>query len=214
MYLIHPRVQGVDQELRDSYAGTDSYAGIDTSTLGHLTDFGYVRGLQPLVRPLRLLGNALTVRIPHVDGSIIREALIQSQPGDVLVIDMSGDSERACWGELRQLAALHKGLAGVVVDGCVTDVRALKELGLPVFSRGISSLTTRSLKLEGELNRPVSIGGVAVCPGDLVVGDDDGLFILNADLARELSFAAHDKQARDAQRRQELALPRALDISS
>lgn len=198
MYRIQPRIQGVTPEL------LALYRDLSTSTLGHLTDFGFVRGLHPLFRPLRLLGNAVTVRIPHIDGSVIREALALSQPQDVLVIDMSGDDHRACWGEQRTLAALAKRLSGVVVSGCVTDVRAVIELGFPVFSKSISALTTRALNLEGEVNTPVVVGGVCVQPGSLVAGDDDGLFVIDPQQAVQLGLRASDRQRQDRQQRSKL----------
>lgn len=197
-YRVHPRIQGVSDDL------LELYRDINASTIGHFTDFGFVRGIYPLFRPIRLLGNVVTVRIPHLDGGAIREALLLSQPGDVLVIDMSGDDQRACWGELRTLAALTKKLAGVVVSGCVTDVRAITRLAFPVFSRSISALTTRTLNLEGEVNTPVSIGGVSVQPGNLAIGDDDGLFILDPGRAMELGTLTADKQREEEQQRRKL----------
>lgn len=207
MHRIQPRIQGVTPEL------LDLYKDLHASTIGHFTDFGFVRGVHPLFRPIRLLGNAITVRIPHTDGSVIRQALSLSQPQDVLVIDMSGDDHRACWGEMRTRAALIKRLSGVVISGCVTDVRAVNELGFPVFCKSISALTTRSLNLEGEVNTPVSLGGVCIQPGDLVVGDDDGLFILNPQQAVELGQLAREKQREERQYRGETAgMNRAPDV--
>lgn len=92
MFRIEPRVQGVTPEL------LELYREISPSTIGHMTDFGFLNGLSPLFRPISLLGNAVTVRIPHMDATAIRHALDQAEPGDVLVIDMSGDDQRACWG--------------------------------------------------------------------------------------------------------------------
>ncbi|EPC02209.1 hypothetical protein L861_15990 [Litchfieldella anticariensis FP35 = DSM 16096] len=198
MFDIQPRVVGASPSL------LSRYEEIATSTLGHFTDFGAITGLQPLRRPVRLLGNALTVRIPHIDGSVIRRALEMACPGDVLVIDMSGDEQRACWGELRSYAALRKGLAGIVTSGCVTDVQQLATLDLPVYSRGISPLTTRALELEGEVNTPVSIDGVTVNAGDLVIGDDDGLFVLSPPRAEALASQAIDKQCQEESRRRQL----------
>jgi regulator of RNase E activity RraA len=198
---LQPRVQGVDAAL---YA---LYADIDASTIGHLTDDGYVRGMQPLFRPIRLLGNAVTVRLPAVDGSVLRPALIASRPGDVLVIEMArGDEHRACWGELRTLAARIKGVAGVVIAGCVTDVRAVTALGFPVFSSGVSAITTRPLDGGGAVNVPVHIGGVTVRPGDLVVGDDDGLFILDPARAADIGARAAQRRVAEAERRQQMAV--------
>ena len=202
MHQVQPRVQGVTPAL------LELFEDIDASTIGHLADAGYVRGMQPLFRPIRILGNAVTVRIPAADGSAIREALIASQPGDVLVIEMAaGDEHRACWGELRTLAALIKQLAGAVISGCVTDVRAVTALGFPVFSRSVSALTTRPLNLGGQVNLPVNVGGVCVHPGDLVVGDDDGLFILDPLQAMKLGRQARDKQRDEQRQRSKLSMP-------
>lgn len=199
MHKLHPRIEGVGPEL------LALYADIGASTIGHLSEDGYVHGMQPLVRPVRLLGNAVTIKLPAIDGSAIRQALIASRAGDVLVIEMAeGDQHRACWGELRTLAALRKQLAGVVISGCVTDVRALASLGFPVFSLAVSALTTRSLDLGGEVNVPVRIAGVGVLPGDLVVGDDDGLFILDPAQALDIGRRARLKQQDESERRAQL----------
>jgi len=199
MHNVHPRIQGAGPEL------LALYAGIDAATIGHLCEDGYAHGLLPLTRPIRLLGNAVTVKLPAADGGAIREALLCSRAGDVLVIEMAaGDRHRACWGELRTLAAIRKQLAGVVIAGCVTDVRALAALGFPVFSLAVSALTTRTLDLDGDVNVPVDIAGVRVLPGDLVVGDDDGLFILPPGQAAEIGRRAHLKQQAEAERRAQL----------
>ncbi|MGR4068801.1 RraA family protein [Halomonas sp. LR3S48] len=198
MFDIRPRVSGASSEL------LARYREVATSTLGHFTDLGAITDLMPLHHPTRLLGSALTVRIPHLDGSVIRQALEMAEPGDVLVIDVAGDERRACWGELRTYAALRKGLAGVVTSGRVTDTAELVRLGLPIYSRGSSPLTTRAVELEGEVNVPVAIDGVAIAPGDLIVGDDDGLFALTPARAEALLAPVLDKQAREAERRREV----------
>ncbi|MGR2740067.1 RraA family protein [Billgrantia sp. Q4P2] len=198
MFDIRPRVRGISPEL------LARYREVATSTLGHFTDIGAITDLTPLRRPTRLLGSALTVRIPHLDGSVIRQALEMVEPGDVLVIDVAGDERRACWGEMRTYAALRKGLAGVVTSGRVTDTAELVRLGLPIYSRGPSPLTTRSLKLEGEVNVAVAIDGVTIAPGDLIVGDDDGLYALTPERAETVLAAVLDKQAQEAARRREV----------
>ncbi|EPM47062.1 RraA family protein [Pseudomonas syringae] len=189
------------QQLSD--AVIEQFRGIAASTLGHLTDSGYLRGIRPLFDGARLVGNVVTVKVHLPDGSILRDALLNSLPGDVLVIECVGDEHRACWGELRTLAGLIKGLAGVVVSGAVTDVAALREHRLPVFSQGISAVTTRSLGESGELNGPVNIGGVVVNPGDIAIGDDDGVFILSPQQANELLPGLLVKEGADRARREE-----------
>ena len=189
------------QQLSD--AVIEQFRGIAASTLGHLTDSGYLRGIRPLFDGARLVGNVVTVKVNLPDGSILRDALLNSLPGDVLVIECVGDEHCACWGELRTLAGLIKGLAGVVVSGAVTDVAALREHRLPVFSQGISAVTTRSLGESGDLNGPVNIGGVAVNPGDIAIGDDDGVFILSPQQANELLPGLLMKEGADRARRDE-----------
>ncbi|WP_232486431.1 iron chelate uptake ABC transporter family permease subunit, partial [Dickeya dianthicola] len=104
-YQIIPRVPPLSDDL---LAG---YRHISTSTLGHLTETGYLHGIRPLLPDVQMVGNVVTVKLCPPDGGVLREALLLSQPGDVLVVDASDEEARACWGELRALAARVKGLA-------------------------------------------------------------------------------------------------------
>ncbi|HCS45530.1 MAG TPA: S-adenosylmethionine--2-demethylmenaquinone methyltransferase, partial [Pseudomonas sp.] len=143
-FQISPRQQVVSPEL------LDAYRSIPASTIGHFSDRGFLRGIKPLFHDIRMVGNVVTVKVFAPDGSILREALLSSEPGDVLVIECVGDEECGCWGELRTLAGLIKGLAGVVVSGAVTDVSALRRHGLPIFCRDVSAYTTRGIGDRGE----------------------------------------------------------------
>ncbi|MCF5466485.1 RraA family protein [Pseudomonas syringae] len=189
------------QQLSD--AVIEQFRGIAASTIGHLTDSGYLRGIRPLFDGARMVGNVVTVKVQLPDGSILRDALLNSLPGDVLVIECVGDEHCACWGELRALAGLIKGLAGVVVSGAVTDIAALREHRLPVFSRGISAVTTRSLGESGELNGVINVSGVVVHPGDIAVGDDDGVFILSPQQANDMLPELLAKEGADKERRED-----------
>ncbi|SEK86342.1 Regulator of RNase E activity RraA [Pseudomonas sp. NFIX51] len=184
-----------------SAASLEHYHGIAASTIGHFGDEGYLRGIRPLFDGLRMLGNVVTVKVFAPDGAILRDALLLSEPGDVLVIQCVGDQECACWGELRTLAGLIKGLAGVVVEGAVTDVDALREHRLPLFSRGVSAYTTRGIGEQGEVNLPIEVAGVRVNPGDIAIGDDDGVFILDRQRAEALLPQLLAKEEQDRERR-------------
>ncbi|WP_080942971.1 RraA family protein [Pseudomonas fluorescens] len=199
-YQISPRQQLVSPEL------IDQYRAIPSSTIGHFSDRGFLRGIKPLFNDIRIVGNVVTVKVFPPDGSILREALLLSEPGDVLVIECVGDAECGCWGELRTLAGLIKGLAGVVVSGAVTDVGALRLHGLPVFCRDVSAFTTRGIGAEGEVNQPIQVGEVRVQPGDLAIGDDDGIYILDARRAAELLPELITKEETDQRRRAEFLL--------
>jgi regulator of RNase E activity RraA len=196
-YLINPRQQHLNPEL------IAEYRTISSSTIGHFSDRGFLRGIKPLFNDIHMVGNVVSVKVFPPDGSVLREALLLSQPGDVLVIECVGDQECGCWGELRTLAGLIKGLAGVVVSGAVTDVSALRQHGLPVFCRDVSAYTTRGIGAQGEVNQPIQIGEATVHPGDLAIGDDDGVFILAAERAAELLPEFMAKETADQRRRAE-----------
>lgn len=173
MFVINERIQGITAEL------INGYRNVCPSTIGHMTDFGFIKNLRPQLANSFFIGNAVTVRIPHMDSCAVHKVFDVVQPGDVVCIDMSGDIERACWGELVSYMARAKKIAGAVIDGCVTDIKALHDIGIPVFARRVSPLTTRILGIEGEINVPVSVDGVTIHPGDLVIADSDGIFVAN-----------------------------------
>lgn len=155
---------------------------IASSTIGHMRDFGFAHGLHALTGANRAIGTAVTVRLPDMDSTMLHYAVDQIRPGDVLVVDMGGDTDRASVGAMVAFAAKQREAAAIVIDGMATDLGDLVEFGIPVFARGISPMTTRLLGIEGALNVPVSIGGAPVVPGMLVIADPDGvLFIDPAD---------------------------------
>jgi len=192
MFISNNRIEKVSPALRKMYEE------VCPSTIGHMTDFGFLKGLVPLLQNFHFVGNAVTVQLPHMDAVAIHYAIKHCHEGDVLLVDMSGDTERACLGELVAYAAKAKKLAAIIVDGCITDVCAIRNMGMPVFSKGISPITTRSIGIEGAINVPVSICGVAVKPGDLVVGDDDGVFVIDPEYAEEFGARAIIKQNGEA----------------
>ena len=181
------------------------FSKVSTGSLGHLTDFGYALGLQALARPSKAVGLAFTVRVPRLDATVVHYALNLIEPGEVLVIDTSGERERACWGGVVGHAALRAGVNGVVVDGPITDWEEISASGPPVWCRGLSSITGRRLGLEGAVLVPVTVGGAVVQPGDIVLADTDGVFFIAQEGAAELADALIAREAREP------ALKRRLD---
>lgn len=172
------------------------------STLGHLTDFGFPEGLNPLFRPLKFVGPAVTVRIPHIDHTAVHVALDYLRAGDVLVVDQSGDDSRSCFGGMASYAARCRKAAGAILSGPANDVTEIEELGFPVFSSGIAAHTTRLLGLEGAINVPVVIGGSVVQPGDVIFADSDGIAVLAQDQVGAVGSLLADKEAAEpAQKR-------------
>lgn len=154
----------------------------DPAQIGHHIEAGYVDGkIKPIDPSFKMIGPAYTVRCPSNDNSVIYYAMSQAPAGSVLVVDRLGEHRIACCGEISALNAKTYGLAGILVDGVVTDSTQIKEIGLPVFARGTAS-TACSLKYkDGEFNIPVHCGGVVVNPGDIVFGNADGVIICPAD---------------------------------
>lgn len=164
------------------------------STLGHLRDHGFALGLHPNRRPLGFVGTAVTVRIPHLDSTAVHIAVDMLRPGDVLVVDQSGDQQRSCFGGLVSYTAKARGAAGAVIDGAVNDYDETLAYDFPVMSRGFSPLTTRIGGIEGAINVPVSVAGAVVRPGDVVFADSDGAAFLTPEEAVGLGDLLKSKE--------------------
>jgi len=177
----------------------DDLRKASTGTLGHLTDFGFASGLAPLCRPAKAVGLAFTVRIPDLDGTAVHYALSLARRGEVVVVDTSGQQARAAWGGVVNHAAIRAGIAGVVIDGPVTDWEEITASSLPVWCRGTTSVTARAITLEGAVEVPVQVGGAVVRPGDIVFADSDGVFFIPPDGAAELAKALLQREAREPQ---------------
>jgi len=128
---------------------------------------------------MRVAGAAITVRLAAGDNLMIYQALEVCRPGDVLVIETRRSTLTAIWGDKLSRLAKDAGLAGMVTDGCVRDRAGIREIGLPVFASPVRIANGPHKNGPGEVNTPVSVGGVAVLPGDLIVGDADGVVVVH-----------------------------------
>lgn len=145
------------------------------------------RGLTRYNRTGKLVGTALTVKTRPGDNLYIYKAMTQLQPGHVLVIDAQGDANNAVIGELIKLYALQRGCVGFVVDGAIRDVTCFEHV--PCYARSVVHCGPYK-DGPGEVNVPVSIGGMIVSPGDILVGDEDGLVAFPMDQAEEVLHRA------------------------
>ena len=130
--------------------------------------------LKPLSVSMRVAGPAFTVESRPGDNLAIQHAVTKAKPGDVLVVDAQGFVEAGPWGDLLTLYAQQVGVAGLVIDGSVRDSQAIVALGFPVFSRGVCIKGTGKHQ-PGRVNEPIVCAGVSIAPGDLIVGDADGV---------------------------------------
>lgn len=149
--------------------------------------------LAPRHRPgTALLGVALTVRVREGDNLMIHKALSLGRPGDVLVVDGAGATERALFGDIMKNVAKARGFRGIVIDGAIRDAAAYREDTFPCYARGVCHRGPYK-DGPGEINVPVSIDGMVVHPGDIVIGDDDGVVFVSPAEAREVAAASRKK---------------------
>lgn len=178
-----------------SQAAADVIDGVtvkDVAQLGSATlheAAGRLGALPAAIRPVgpfpACAGPAVTVACPPADNLWLHRAVYECQPGAIIVADVSGAYEWGYWGEILSCAAAARGIAGVVINGCVRDIARLPEVGIPVFARGSAIRgTDKHPDGTGAINGDLVVGDIVVHSGDWVVGDDDGVVaILKEDLA-------------------------------
>lgn len=153
--------------------------------------------IKPLYPGMRVCGPALTVRCLPGDNLMIHIAVALAQPGDVLVVDYQGMTESGPWGDILTTAAMVRGIAGMVIDGCVRDARTIQAMGFPIFAHGTSMKGTTKTQTSGDVNTPIICAGVPVSPGDIVVGDDDGVVVVPKAEAAAVLERAHARESQE-----------------
>jgi 4-hydroxy-4-methyl-2-oxoglutarate aldolase len=176
----------------------------EPATIGHFRNWGFMDpGLRAMQPDVRIAGPAVTVRAPGMDGTIVGYALGQVRPGDVLVIDRGGDHRHAAFGGLVAYACKVAGLAGVIIDGVATDIGEVRQYKVPLWCRGLSAVTTKRIGLAGEFCVPVSCGGVAVNPGDVIIADECGIVVMargDAEAAAERAIGMQEAEVASRKR--------------
>jgi regulator of RNase E activity RraA len=150
--------------------------------------------ITPLSPTLRMAGPAFTIEVRPGDNLMIHAAMSMAKPGDILVVDGKGDRTCALMGAIMINACKKLGLAGVILDAAVRDIEEIRELGFPVYSVGTNPNGPTKF-VPGRINWPISCGGAAVSPGDLIVGDADGVVVIEREKAESLLELAGKKVA-------------------
>jgi 4-hydroxy-4-methyl-2-oxoglutarate aldolase len=162
-----------------------------------------LNNLDPAIKPLkeeyRIAGRAFTVKMPVGDNLAVLKAIREARPGDILVVDAKGDTYRAIAGDFVVGLAQTLGIQGIVVDGVIRDIIGVKQLNFPVFCRG-TTVAASGKAGWGEINVPISCGGTSVHPGDIIVGDADGVVVVPQALEEKILQQALDKLAKDQAR--------------
>jgi 4-hydroxy-4-methyl-2-oxoglutarate aldolase len=189
MYVIKDMPEQIPQE------DLDLLSGVETATVGHWRLMGFMdRQIQPLLPGRRVVGTAVTLAIAGPDSTLLHHATGQLRPGDILVVDRLGDDKYACWGGGVTVAAKASGAVAGIVDGPCTDLTEIQDSDFPMWSRGLSPITTRLYDLGGGFNVPVSCGGAVVMPGDAILADESGVLVIPRDEVRAVSEEALKRQ--------------------
>jgi regulator of RNase E activity RraA len=158
---------------------------------------GAVIGIRPLFGMPKVIGRAVTIKMT-ASGMVKSkrhlgiDAIATASSGDVIAIDNRGDPYNNCWGEILSCAAKKKGVLGVFIDGAARDIDVCQEIAFPVFARGVVPITARGRIMQEDFNCVIRLGDVQVRPGDILVGDINGLVVIPPEKIEEVISSAED----------------------
>lgn len=160
--------------------------------------------IKPMITTRKIVGPAITLKLTLGDSLLVTKAMAAAKRGDIIVIDGRGSENNALWGDHRSLTAKILGLEGAVLDGAFRDIDEAEEIGFPLYARSVtcSSSTKNS---HGEVNVPICCGGVTVNPGDIIVGDRNGVCVIPPLFAEEILLNAGRKIAKMNELKKEIA---------
>ena len=189
---VFTKVERPDPSLLEAFRGLPS-SNINDEMNRLFCMHDYIRLLNPSkARPL--LGTAITVKAPIGDNLFFHQALDMAQPGDIIVVDGGSGCNRSLAGEIMMRFACKKGLAGIVVDGCLRDSDGIENLDMPIYAKGVTPQGPFKFG-PGEVNVPIACGGQVVFPGDILVGDKDGIVVIRRQDAEAVAEVAQKKKA-------------------
>ena len=176
----------------------DGFGGLAAAQVGDAMNREQIMAaaIKPIAEGTRICGQARTVNAMAGDNGIIHAAIPHVRPGEILVVNGMGVEDVAIWGEVMTHAAQKQGIAGIVLDGAVRDVAEMREMGFPVFCRAVVPRGPHK-GFGGTIDGAISCAGVAVSPGDLVIGDDDGVAVVPLAQVRAVQAAAIEAQKRE-----------------
>jgi RraA family protein len=164
----------------------ESFSGLPVANIADMMNRMFC--LNAKIRPMNaapLLGPAFTIKCRPGDNLLLHKALDMAEPGDILVVDAQGDMSNSIMGELMALWAIKRKLGGIIVDGAIRDIGSIKNMSIPIYAAGITPAGPYK-DGPGEINVSVVCGGVVVTPGDIIVGDEDGVVVIRPEDAPEL----------------------------
>lgn len=170
-------------------------------------NMGRIAAVDAAIVPMNaspLLGPAFTIRMPAGDNLMFHKAMDMAQPGDVIMIDAGGSVDRSIFGELMVSYCRARGIAGIVLDGAIRDVDGISKMtDFAVYAKGVTPNGPYK-NGPGEINVPIVVGGKTVKPGDIIVGDPDGVIIIDPAIAEEIAAATRATMDKEAEIMQDI----------
>ncbi len=190
---VYKNVNRADKELIDSFR---SAASANVSDCTHRL-FAMHSLIKPMGLGKKLVGSAITVKSAIADNALFHKALSIAEPGDVIVVNACSDTNHSVCGDVMYRYAMSKGIAGFVVDGSVRDVDFLNQNNFPVFALGATARGPYK-NVVGEINTDIACGGQVVHPGDIIIGDEDGITVVQREDAPFVLNALREVQEKEA----------------
>ena len=187
-YRIIEDIPRVDPELLERIGQFSASDLCDGEIVYNAMDYH----IKPRVTTKKIVGQAVTLKLMLGDSLMVTKAISLCKPGDVLVIDGRGSCNNALWGDHRSLISKHLGLSGVVIDGAFRDIEENEAIGFPIYARAVTAGSSTK-NSNGEVNVPIVCGGVPVNPGDIIVGDRNGVVVVPPAYAEQIMEGAAKK---------------------
>ena len=195
-----PGFQICSSITRTSQETIDGFKEFETPDISDMLNRMYAMcpQIQNMVNNDSIVGSAVTVKVFPGDNLMVHKALDLIQAGDIIVIDASATNNNAIIGDLVASKAKHRGAIGIVIDGLIRDIPSIQEVGLPIFARGKSPVGPLH-RGPGEINFPVSCGGIVINPGDIISADKTGVVVIRKEFSDEILGNLKAEQQKNAE---------------
>ena len=179
--VIYTNIKRVPKELIDEFKVLST--AIVSDAMNRMNSMS--AEIKPIIGDVNISGSAVTVQCIAGDNLMIHKAIYVAEPGDVIVVDARGHKNTSVWGNIMTKACKIREIEAVVIDGSIRDVRENKEEKYPIFCKGVVPAGSQK-NWGGNINVPIQCGGAPVNPGDIIVGDDDGVVVVPRNVAKEV----------------------------